>query len=34
MERGEEDSQEIINDWGGAWVVISQVRVVPEPKHG
>jgi hypothetical protein len=35
MGRGEEgDSQTIINEWGGAWVVPSQVREVPEPKHG
>jgi hypothetical protein len=30
----QEDSHPIINDWGEAWVVPSQVRVVPEPKHG
>jgi hypothetical protein len=24
----------IIKDWGGAWAVSNQVKVVPEPKHG
>jgi hypothetical protein len=28
------DSQPIINEWGGAWVIPCQVRAVPEPKHG
>jgi hypothetical protein len=35
MGRGEQgDSPAIINKWGWAWAVPSQVRVVPEPKHG
>jgi hypothetical protein len=33
-EWGESESQPIINDWRGAWVISSQVRVFPEPKHG
>jgi hypothetical protein len=28
------ESHPIINEWGGAWVVSSQMRMVPEPKHG
>jgi hypothetical protein len=28
------DSHSIINDWGRAWAIPSQVRIVPEPKHG
>jgi hypothetical protein len=28
------DSHPIINEWGRAWVVPGQLRVVPEPKHG
>jgi hypothetical protein len=27
------DSHPITNEWGGEWVVSSQVRVVPEPKE-
>jgi hypothetical protein len=35
MGSGEQgDTHPVISDWGGAWAVPSQVRVVPEPKHG
>jgi hypothetical protein len=35
MGRGESgDSHPIINEWGLGMDVPSQVRVVPEPKHG
>jgi hypothetical protein len=35
MGRGElGDFNLMINEWGGAWEGPSQVRVVPEPKHG
>jgi hypothetical protein len=35
MEREEPgDSHPIINEWGGTWMVPSQVTVVPELEHG
>jgi hypothetical protein len=33
-EGGSGDSHLVISEWGGAQVVPSQERVVPEPKHG
>jgi hypothetical protein len=35
MGRGEQGgSHPVINEWGGAWAIPGQVRVIPEPKHG
>jgi hypothetical protein len=35
MERGEPgESHPIISEYGGTWEFPSQVRAVPEPKHG
>jgi hypothetical protein len=28
------DSHPMISEWGGAWAVPSQVRMIPEPEHG